>query len=100
MNMQSQGFPSVTEKWTFQDHLATKIIVSTQSSSPRDLTKVHSQDFPSATEDWPFQDHLTTETTALTRCSVSQENCSKLCLQGELNNERAKLRLLLSVSNE
>ena len=48
---------------------------------------------PSVTDAWPFQDHLITKTVILMQSSVSQENCSKLCLPGDLNNKYAESRL-------
>ena len=82
-------YPCVTDTQPFQDHLATKPIISTQGSLSQETgskpclpgnlnNECEDLRFPSITDEWPFQDHLETKTVILTQSSVSQENTLKL----------------------
>ena len=72
-----QRLPCVSDKCPLQNHLQNKPIISTwRALLPRGLEKWMCRGFPCVTNEWPFQDfHL------------SKSISSRLCLQGNLNNE-------------
>ena len=68
MNVQSWGFPSVTDEQPFQDHLATQTFTSTGSSVSQETwtMNVQSQGFTSVIKEQHFQDHLLNKPTVST----------------------------------
>ena len=101
MNAQSRGFPKFHRGMAFSRPLATKTIISTQSSVscenglkfglPGDLKKmnVQSQGFPRVIAEWPFKTILPLEL-LWTQSYVSKEIGLKLGLTVDLNKECAE----------
>ena len=60
MNM--KNFSSATDELSYQDHLLTKIIISTQWELYPTVLNNECAGFSSVTNEWQFQDHLPCKT--------------------------------------
>ena len=59
MTVQRWGFPGVTDKQSFQDHLPNINVILTQSPVSKETWNMNAKSFfPSVINKWPLQDHL------------------------------------------